>query len=137
MTKSPLTATLLSLAPGGGQVYNQQYIKAVAFMGVAGFFAVQAIRFHTLFIERADAVDALPLDDSTGARGQLKREREFYRDNRDNNVAYYLGVTLLSMIDAYVGAHLFDFDVDNGEDGLLSRVYLDPCRLGVGVLLRW
>jgi hypothetical protein len=137
MTKSPTAAVLFSILPGGGQIYNEQYIKSAAFIGAAGYFAFQAVRYHMLFLDKADEVDALPASDSTGVRLRLRGERELYRDNRDNNVAYYLGVTLLSMIDAYVGAHLFDFDVDNSEDGLSSRLYLDPMRREVGVMLRW
>lgn len=137
MTKSPTAAVLFSIVPGGGQLYNGQPIKAGLFAGVAGYFAFQVIRYHTRFREKADEVDALPLDDSTGLRDFRKREREIFRDNRDLNGAYYIGVTLLSMIDAYVGAHLFDFDVDDSEDGLSSRLYLDPTRTGVGLMLRW
>jgi hypothetical protein len=139
MTKSPTAAVIFSIVPGGGQLYNGQYIKSALFIGVGSFFAVQAIRNHTKFIEKAEQVDAIPDDDTTriDLRAFRKREREFYRDNRDLNVAYFIGVEILSMIDAYVGAHLFDFDVDNSEDGLSSRLYLDPSRPGVGVLMRW
>ena len=66
-----------------------------------------------------------------------RREREFYRDNRDVNIAYFIGVQILSMIDAYVGAHLFDFDVDNSEEGLSSRLYVDPAQARVGLLMQW
>lgn len=137
MTKSPTVAVLLSIVPGGGQLYNEQFIKSAAFVGVASFFAVQTVRNHVRFLEKVDEVNAIPEDDTTGARDFPRREREFYRDNRDLNAAYFIGVQILSMIDAYVGAHLFDFDVEGGEDGLSSRLYLDPERMGVGVMMRW
>lgn len=137
MTKSPTVAIALSIVPGGGQIYNEQYIKSALFIGAGTFFAVQAIRNHVRFIEKADEVDALPEDDPDGDRDFLRREREFYRDNRDVNIAYFIGVQILSMIDAYVGAHLFDFDVDAGEEGLSSRLYLDPERIGIGVAMTW
>lgn len=135
MTKSPLAATLYSIVPGGGQLYNEQYIKSALFVGAAGYFAVQAFRYHVQFTDKAREVDTFALDDP--ARDFPKREREFYRDNRDLNIAYFIGVQILSMIDAYVGAHLYDFDVDNSEDGLSSRLYLDPERMGVGLMMRW
>lgn len=137
MTRSPTLATALSVIPGAGQVYNQQYIKAALFAGVGAFFVVQALRFNASFVEKADAIDALPFDDSTTNRVLLKSEREFYRDNRDLNIAYFIAVELLSMIDAYVGAHLFDFDVDGGDEGLTSRLYVDPSHMAVGVTMRW
>ncbi|MCC7437608.1 MAG: hypothetical protein IT211_03855 [Armatimonadetes bacterium] len=132
MTKSPTTAILLSLIPGGGQIYNEQYWKAPLFAGVAGFFLVQAIRYHNLYQDQADVVNATPETDVAYAR--LKRIREIYRDERDLNIAYYLGVDILCMVDAYVGAHLFDFNVD---DDLTSRIWFNPVRPGIGVTLQW
>jgi hypothetical protein len=136
-SKNPTTATLLSIAPGGGQIYNEQYIKAGVFIGVGAYLAVQAVRLHSLFLDRAAQVDALPDDDESGARQRLRAEREFYRDNRDLTVAYFIGLQILSMIDAYVGAHLFDFDVGEPDGGLSSGLHLDPSRIGVGLSLRW
>lgn len=132
MTKSPTTAVLLSLIPGGGQIYNEQYWKAPLFAGVAGFFLVQAVRYHNLYRDQVALVDATPETDGTYDR--LKRIREIYRDERDLNIAYYLGIDILCMIDAYVGAHLFDFNVD---DDLTSRIWFNPMRPGIGVTLQW
>jgi hypothetical protein len=132
MTKSPTTAVLLSLIPGGGQIYNGQYWKAPLFAGAAGFFLVQAIRYHNLYQDQVDVVAATPETDAAYAR--LKRIREIYRDERDLNIAYYLGVDILCMVDAYVGAHLFDFNVD---DDLTSRIWFNPVRPGIGVTLQW
>lgn len=140
MTKDPLTATLLSIIPGGGQVYTEQYIKAPIFFGVAAFFAVQAVRYNALFNEQADIYDGLPPGSSQLDR--TRSAREFYRDERDQNAAYFIGVTILSMIDAYVGAHLFDFDVEDepaggGGGGATSKIYLDPMEQRVGIWLRF
>lgn len=132
MTKSPTTAVLLSLIPGGGQIYNEQYWKAPLFAGVAGFFLVQAVHYHNLYRDQVALVDATPETDGTYAR--LKRIREVYRDERDLNIAYYLGVDILCMIDAYVGAHLFDFNVN---DDLTSRIWFNPTRPSIGVTLQW
>ena len=134
MTKDPLTATLLSIFPGGGQVYTEQYIKASVFLGVATFFAVQAVNYHNLFSEQADIYDGLP--PGSFQRDNAKRLRELYRDERDQNVAYFVGVQILSMIDAYVGAHLFDFDVDDEPAGS-SKIYIDPWQQRVGLWLRF
>ena len=137
MTKSPGLATVLSLVAGGGQIYNEQYIKAVLFAGTTGFFIGQAVFFHGRYADVAAEVDAIPLEDSTRTyrRSQLRNLRESYRDTRDLNIAYAAGVTILSMIDAYVGAHLFDFDVDGGDESLTSRLYLDPARRGIGLAM--
>jgi hypothetical protein len=132
MTKSPTVAVLLSIVPGGGQLYNEQYWKIPIFVGAAGFFAWQAIYAQNHFLEQAAIVDTMSADNpQLSGRKQL---REIYRDNRDLNIAYYVGVEILCMIDAYVGAHLFDFNVD---DNLSSRLYYDPVRNGPGLQLRW
>ena len=133
MTKSPTAAVLYSILPGGGQIYTRQYFKAALFIGAAGFFAGQTVYYHTRFSERADELQATPATDAA-RRDLLRRQREFYRDNRDLNAAYFIGVQILSMIDAYVGAHLFDFDVD---DDVSSQIRLDPARAAVGFSVRW
>jgi hypothetical protein len=132
MTKSPLTATLLSIIPGGGQIYDHNYFRAALFAGACGWFIGRAIYFHTLFVQKADQVSALSPSDSRVPL--LKAQRELYRDDRDNNFAFYLGCHILCMIDAYVGAHLFDFDV--GED-ISSKIYLDPFSRQVTFSARW
>lgn len=132
MTKSPTVAVLLSIVPGGGQLYNEQYWKIPIFVGAAGFFAWEAISAQNSFLEQAAIVDTMSADNPLLSR--RKQLREVYRDNRDLNIAYYVGVEILCMIDAYVGAHLFDFNVD---DTVSSRLYYDPIRNGPGVSLRW
>ncbi len=132
MTKSPTTAILFSIIPGGGQIYNQQYWKAPLFAGAAGFFIYRVIYYHNLFSDKADEADRAGQQNPNYSR--LKLQRENYRDNRDLNAAYFLGVEILGMIDAYVGAHLFDFNVD---DDVSSRIYLDPMNTAVGFSIRW
>jgi Family of unknown function (DUF5683) len=135
MTKNPTTAILFSIVPGGGQLYNRQYWKVPLFAGVAGYFIWRVIYFHNLYIDRAaEAQRAADQFGPTSSDYQnLKFQREQYRDDRDLNAAYVLGVEILGMIDAYVGAHMFDFDVDD----ISSRIYLNPINPGVGFQMRW
>lgn len=132
LTKNPTVATLLSLVPGAGQVYNQQYWKAPLFAGAAVFFAWRAVYYHIHFTDKANSIAALPADDPSVPG--LKVQREFYRDNRDLNAAYYLGVTLLSMVDAYVGAHLYDFDV---SDDVSAGIRFDPFNRQIGLRVKF
>lgn len=132
MSKSPTTAVLLSIVPGGGQWYNEQYWKIPLFAGVAGYFIYRVIYYQNLFLDKAAEADAVSMFDSRYPI--LKQQRESYRDNRDLNAAYFIGVEILGMIDAYVGAHLFDFDVD---DDVSSRLYFDPLNTAVGFSVRW
>lgn len=132
MTKSPLKATLYSIIPGGGQIYNQQYFKAGLFIAGVGFFVGRAVYLNSRFLNRADSAAQYTIGSSTYEF--YKSQREAYRDARDENIAYGVGVWILGMIDAYVGAHLFDFDV---SDDKTSRIYLTPERPGIGLAMRW
>jgi hypothetical protein len=93
--KSPTGALLRSMIfPGWGQWYNEQKIKsAIAFIS-EGFLVGLAIHFNKKASENAPC----------------SLERNFYTDRR--NLTFWLlgGVTILSMIDAYVDAYLYDFD---------------------------
>lgn len=133
MKKSPWQAMWRSLLlPGFGQYYNEQYWKVPLFAGATGYLVYSIIDNQNRFIDRRDAVIAAE------AAGQpsstLKVEREFYRDKRDEAAFYLLGVYVISVIDAYVGAHIYDFDVSEDVSG---RLLLLPASGGLGLQLRW
>jgi hypothetical protein len=128
MTKSPTTATLLAIVPGLGQVYNEQYWKIPVFALPAGWFIYRVVSLNSLFLQKSREADQAGRN--SPAYPRLKLEREAYRDERDLNAAYLLGVEILGMIDAYVGAHLFDFDV--GDD-ISSKLQIAPTGLGLSV----
>jgi len=92
--KNPTGAMLRSLAfPGWGQWYNGKRVKAVIVFGAeAGIIA------NTIYQNQK-------VQDS-----KSEVEREFYLENRRLSNWWLAGVILLSMIDAYVDAHLYDFD---------------------------
>ncbi len=106
MAKSPWTAVLLSaVVPGAGQVYNHAYWKVPVAAGISGWFIYNYVqnnndysKYSKLYISSKDA--------------RMKTTRDFYHDQRDM-FGVYLGLTyILTMVDAYVDAQLFDFSVD-------------------------
>ncbi|NIR51161.1 hypothetical protein GWO43_21355 [candidate division KSB1 bacterium] len=110
--KSPKGAMLRSLAfPGWGQWYNGQKIKA------ALVFSTQATLVALSFHFDSEASKSPP--------GSAERERDIDR----RNSMYWImgGVTLLSMLDAYIDAHLSDFDT--GPD-LAVRIGILPPQTG-------
>ncbi len=149
MQKDPLTAILWSLAlPGAGQIYVESYWKAPLFIGAAGALGYLIVDNHNQFMEFSDIYEDLKArrddlrqqienlpegEDPSELRSQLnivadstdfmQQKKEVYRDNRDLSGLYLLGVYLLSAVDAYVGAHLYDFTV---SDDL--AIYLLPTR---------
>ena len=80
--------------PGWGQWYNGQKIKAAVVFTAESFLIGSAIYLNKKVT-----------DSEVGSL-----ERDFYRDRR--NLTHWLigGFTLLSMLDAYVDAYLYDFD---------------------------
>jgi hypothetical protein len=86
---------LRSLAvPGWGQFYNGKYWKAALAFGAESGLIATAVYWNQ------QAVQAPP----------NSNDRLFYRNNRNTAVWFLAGTILLSMLDAYVDAHLFDFD---------------------------
>jgi len=80
--------------PGWGQLYNEQYIKAGLVFSVRSVLIGLAVHYQ------------IQVNQSTVAE-----DRDFYKTRRNDAIVFYGIATLLSMIDAYIDAHLYDFDV--------------------------
>jgi hypothetical protein len=106
--RDPTRAALYSLVlPGGGQIYNHAYLKAGLVIGVQGFLIGSAI-FHD---GKRDDFAALAhnTQDSYQQQLYLSQSRD-YKDKLNNDI-WWIGITAaLSVFDAYVDAHLSDFD---------------------------
>jgi hypothetical protein len=115
MQKSPTGAIIRSLIlPGWGQYYVESYWKAPLFLGAAGTCAYFIIDNNNKFKAKQTEIDKLSAIDPTNYKiSFLKKQREVYRDNRDQSAFFLAGVYLLATIDSYVGAHLFDFNVND------------------------
>jgi hypothetical protein len=112
MKKSPTLAALLSaVLPGAGQFYNQSYWKIPIIDGFVVYFAYEYFRNNNLYKENRDIYITTQTPENPEGDLNYKSLRNFYRDQRDNFVWYFLIVYTINIIDAYVDAHLFDFDV--------------------------
>jgi len=115
LTKDPTTAVLWSLLfPGLGQLYVESYWKVPLFggaaIGSAGFFIWNNSKYQTAQSEYDQAVADSA---SSNIISSLKREKEYYRDNRDLAGGIFILTYVLAAVDAYVGAHLHDFSVND------------------------
>jgi hypothetical protein len=154
MTKSPTEALLKSIIPGWGQIYVESYWKAPIFFGGAAYCVTLAIVQGTRFDSTESQYNKLDASQKANVFGSfLLRQREFYRDTRDAFIIAAAAVWAISAIDAYTGAHLFDFDVSDEipKDQKQSQLqpqeshphhfhvtpYLDPLQLRVGVAINW
>ena len=127
MKKSPTTAVLLSaVLPGAGQFYNESYWKVPIIGGLVGYFGYEYFRNNNLYKDYRDEYAASQTEINPDGDFTLKTLREFYRDQRDDFVWYFLIVYVINMVDAYVDAHLFDFDVSEDKftkGGFRGREY--------------
>lgn len=120
MQKSPWGAVLRSaIIPGWGQIYNESYIKAPIVWGIFGALAAGWIFYNNKYIDNRD----LYLQNNIEG---YRLNRDFYRDQRDL-MSIYIGLAyFLNLVDAYVDAQLFDFNVQGnyrtGESMLNLRI---------------
>lgn len=134
---NPTKAVLLALVPGMGQIYNRKYWKLPivygAFMG-----CLYAVTWNNKSYQdyseaykdfMYDTANKVPQEDwhqswqdvtnrdpetvfnDTNFADQLKRRKDYYRRYRDLSIIITVGVYALSIVDAYVDAQLFDFDI--------------------------
>ena len=110
MSKSPWGAVGRSaVLPGWGQLYNESYWKIPVVWGVLGWFSYLYVENNKLYKEYGDLYSE-SLQAGIG-NNYYRDARDTYRDERDK-FALILGLSyLLNLVDAYVDAHLFDFDV--------------------------
>lgn len=113
MKKSAWGAVLRSAAlPGFGQFYNESYWKVPLFWGVLGYFGYQWNSNNTSYKTYKNLYNNSLLN---GGIEEYYKKRELYRDQRDM-FAVFMGLTyFLNLVDAYVDAHLFDFEVETNN----------------------
>jgi len=114
MTRSPLKAVLYSaLVPGLGQYYNKSYWKIPVIWAFEGYFIYLIIRNNNKFIDYRDLYISSQTAANPNGDLRYKTLREFYRDQRDQFYLYAGLVYVINIFDAFVDAHLFDFDVSD------------------------
>ena len=147
---SPTTAILLSIIPGGGQIYNHKAWKIPIIYGLMGtsgyfiyYFGHRMVMARNEFINRRD--------------GNLDQLNPFFKDDPDENLIplkntylrnmeLAIGATVilyaLNFIDAMVDAHLYYFDVSDDLSLLWSPTVMPTYAssspaFGIGLQLRW
>ncbi len=106
--KQPYRAMLYSAAfPGGGQFYNGMYLKTGIVIGLQGLLINYAIhdydKMKSYQKKMNQSTDAFEI-------ALLRKKRDDWRDELRNDY-WWMGITLaLSMADAFVDAHLYNFN---------------------------
>jgi hypothetical protein len=134
MRKSPGGAVLRSaLLPGLGQFYNESYWKIPVILGLGAYLVRGIIVEHSNYADYRDQYAASITTLEPAGNSTLKYYREFYRDNRDTYAWWFAVLYLVQIADAFVDAHLYDFDV---SDEVHSSLQLFPSGR-VGMQIRW
>jgi hypothetical protein len=127
--KSGNLAMLLSaVIPGAGQIYAHRYYTIPLIWGFGAYFGATAIAANKQYQDfRNKYSESIRLDTlhHTG-NDQFKTGRDFYHNQRDEFL-FYLAITyILNIVDAYVGATLYDFDVSNDLNGTTTMRFRVP-----------
>lgn len=121
-----MPSRLALVIPGGGQIYNRKYWKLpIVYGGFVG--CAYALTWNNrMYKDYSQAyLDIMDDDPDTksyedflphgmsaeGMEDTFKKRKDFYRRNRDLSIFCFIGVYILSVIDAYVDAELSDFDI--------------------------
>ncbi len=107
LSRPAKAGALSAVLPGGGQIYNKQFVKAGLVIGIQGFLIGSAIHhdnkrddYRSLASSTSDPFDQQYYD-------ILAND---YSDKLRSDF-WWMGITAaLSVIDAWVDAHLVDFD---------------------------
>ena len=121
---------LAAVIPGGGQIYNRKYWKLPIIYG--GFVAcTYALSWNNKYYKDYSQayLDIMDDDDNTNSymnflspgydveskkewlKTVFKNKKDSYRRYRDLSIFAFIGVYLVSIIDAYVDAELSNFDI--------------------------
>jgi Family of unknown function (DUF5683) len=134
---SPTKAIIFSaIVPGAGQVYNKKYWKVpIIYAGLGAliysidFNSKKYDTFKDAYIARTDT-SALTTDDYPRyTADNLRSLFQYYRRNRDLSYILTGVVYVLNVLDAYVDAELFYFDVSDNLS-LISTPFIMTSRQG-------
>ncbi|MDB9779967.1 DUF5683 domain-containing protein [Flavobacteriaceae bacterium] len=134
LIKDPLTpskaAFYSTIVPGLGQIYTGKYWKLPIIyggLGASGYYYFYQTKQMNSFRDIYKRRIAGYTDDKYANRifqnDQLIQGMNFHKRYRDLAVLYFMGFYLLNILDANVGAHLMQFNVNNQ---LTLRPQLEP-----------
>lgn len=153
---NPTRAVLYSaIFPGLGQIYNRKYWKLPlvygGFLGLTyaiswngryyndytkGYKALMREDYKSdanfaiwgPFVKRGgrETVDAYSDSEIATLRSSFKRSRDSYRRYRDLSIIGAVALYALCMIDAYVDAHLFDFNISPDLSLKVEPISMNP-----------
>ena len=134
--KVPLFLSMV--IPGGGQIYNQKYIKAGIYIAVESIFIYGAIIQDQRLNDTRDDLREIKLDDildSTQPIDSYEFLMDRYKKERNSFIWLSVGTILLSAGDAYVDSYFSEFkrDILTGGD----KLSVSPTYGGLAFTYTW
>ncbi len=135
---NPAKATWCAvLFPGAGQIYNRKYWKLpIVYGGFVGLgFAISINNQKYVSFKKAygDLIDSDPTTNSYEyftsrgySQSSIKNSMNIYRRYRDLSIAGTVVVYALSIIDAFVDAQLFDYDISTNLSAEKRTLHVEP-----------
>jgi hypothetical protein len=139
LDKKPRTALFLGLlVPGAGQAFNKRWWKLPLAYGAYGF-AVYRIddtrkrykewdNYFSEAVETGQKVTVAPGIDFDSR--QIKTYRDRFRDDKDRAVFLMIGIHALTALEAFVDAHLKNFNIDDDLGLILTSPGLPGPAIG-------
>ena len=147
---SPTTAMLLSIIPGGGQIYNHKAWKLPIIYGLMGgsgyliyYFGHEMVLARNEFINRRDGNFELLLEDFADSdNDNLLAEKNKNLRNMELAIGATVILYTLNIIDAMVDAHLYYFDVSDDlslhwSPAVMPSYASNHPAFGLTLQLRW
>lgn len=141
---SPKKAITLAIIPGMGQIYNKRYWKLPLVYGALGG-VIYAIDWNTKGYEvyrkayDAKITENSPYEDPfpNVPANAVKSRRDSFDKNRQLSWIGLVGFYLISAGDAFVDAHLKDFNVDDdiSFQPYFQTDHLQPTTIGVRIAI--
>lgn len=128
LQKNPYRAMLYSaVLPGGGQIYNHAYVKSAVVVGLQTYLVSTALRHN----DRIEHYQKLMDNSVSGGQDYLIYElkRNDFKDKLRSDYWWMGTVLLLSVADAFVDAHLYNYNTEKEriklkfEDKMLQISY--------------
>jgi len=100
-------ALISAVLPGYGQIYNHAAWKLPIYYGLMGYFASNAVNYNSKYL---DYRNQYRLDPNAPDAAAAAVNRDDYRKRRNTQIVWLCISYMAGILDAYVDAHLFDFD---------------------------
>lgn len=104
--KSSKIALILSATiPSGGQFYTENYFKGLIFLGTESYLFYNTIDFYLSYRENKRLFQETGID-------SFRLKKDIAEDNLYEFIWWDAVVYMISLIDAYIDAELYNFDID-------------------------